>query len=45
VRGTYDRHEYRDEKKDALERLGAQVERILHPRESVVRFPKGRSKR
>jgi integrase len=45
VRGVYDRHEYRDEKKDALERLGAMVERILHPSESVVRFPKGRKKR
>lgn len=45
VRGTYDRHEYRAEKLDALEQLGAQVERILHPRESVVRFPKGRNKR
>jgi integrase len=45
VRGTYDRHEYRAEKLAALERLGALVERILHPRESVVRFPKGRNNR
>jgi integrase len=45
VRGVYDRHEYADEKRDALERLGAQVERILHPDESVVRFPKGRNNR
>jgi integrase len=42
VRGTYDRHEYRDEKLDALEKLGALVERILKPGERVVSFPKGR---
>jgi integrase len=40
VRKTYDRHEYRSEKFDALERLGALVERILHPTEKVVGFPK-----
>jgi integrase len=34
VRGVYDRYEYRDEKKDALERLGAMVERILLPKSS-----------
>jgi integrase len=31
VRGVYDRHEYLDEKRDALERLAALVERILNP--------------
>ena len=43
VRGTYDRFEYRDEKRDALEKLDALVERILRPGEKVVGFPrKGR---
>ena len=42
VRGTYDRHEYRTEKLDALQKLGALVERILRPGESVVSFPKTR---
>jgi hypothetical protein len=45
VRGVYDRHQYADEKRDALEKLGALVERILHPDEAVIRFPKGRKKR
>jgi integrase len=40
VRGTYDRHAYEVEKRDALERLAALVERILNPTETVVRFPK-----
>jgi integrase len=44
VRGVYDRHEYRAEKLDALEKLGALVERILRPDADVVRFPKGRRK-
>jgi integrase len=44
VRGVYDRHEYRDEKKDALERLGALVERILRPSETIVSFPKSRKR-
>ena len=29
VEGTYDRHSYEDEKRDALEKLAAQIERIL----------------
>jgi integrase len=45
VRGTYDRHEYADEKREALEKLDALVERILHPDRGVVRFPKGRKRR
>ena len=44
VRGTYDRYEYRAEKLDALERLGALVGRILQPDKTVVSFPKGRRK-
>jgi hypothetical protein len=31
VEGVYDRHEYRDEKADALRRLAALVENILNP--------------
>ena len=31
VRGVYDRHEYLDEKRDALERLARLVARILNP--------------
>ena len=42
VRATYDRHEYANEKRDALEKLDALVERILHPTEKVVDFPKRR---
>jgi integrase len=39
VRGVYDRHAYLDEKRDALEKLAALVERILHPPGAVVTFP------
>ena len=42
IRGTYDRHAFGPEKRDALERLAALVERILRPGESVVSFPKAR---
>jgi integrase len=31
VQGVYDRHSYRDEKADALQRLAALVETIIHP--------------
>ncbi len=31
IRGTYDRHAYEAEKRDALERLGAAIDRILNP--------------
>ena len=44
VRGIYDRYQYRQEKLDALEKLAALVERILHPDADIVRFPKGRRK-
>jgi integrase len=36
VEGTYDRHSYADEKRDALEKLDAMVERILNPTASNV---------
>lgn len=39
VRGTYDRYEYFDEKRDALEKLAALIELILHPSDAVVTFP------
>jgi len=38
VRGTYDRHEYHEEKRRAFEVLAAQIERILNPQEDVVRL-------
>jgi integrase len=40
VRGIYDRFEYAEAKREALERLAALVERILHPDAGVVSFPK-----
>ena len=40
IRGVYDRHEYRDEKLDALEKLGALIKRILRPGEPIIAFPK-----
>ena len=42
VRRVYDRHAYYDEKHNALEKLGAAVDRILKPDASVVSFPKAR---
>ena len=36
VEGTYDRHSYAEEKRDALEKLAAMVERILHPLPSNI---------
>jgi integrase len=36
VEGTYDRHSYADEKRDALEKLAGMVERILTPPSSNV---------
>ena len=36
VEGIYDRHHYRDEKADALVRLAALIEAIVHPRANVV---------
>jgi len=45
VRGVYDRHHFYDQKRDALQMLDAQIARILHPDDAVIRFPKGRKKR
>lgn len=36
VEGVYDRHSYLDEKRDALEKLAAMVERILNPAPASV---------
>jgi Phage integrase family/Arm DNA-binding domain len=36
IRGTYDLHEFGDEKRRALEALAAQVERIVNPQSNVV---------
>ncbi len=44
VEGTYDRHSYADEKRDALEKLSVMVDRILNPvPSSVVGFSGRRS--
>jgi integrase len=39
IRGTYDLHEFRDEKRWALEALATQLDRILNPQPNVVSFP------
>ena len=36
VEGTYDRHSYADEKREALEKLATMIERILNPQPSNV---------
>jgi integrase len=36
IRETYDRHEWRDEKRRAFEALAAQIERIVNPQENVL---------
>jgi integrase len=36
VRGTYDRHEYYEEKRRAFEALASLVERIVNPQPNVV---------
>jgi integrase len=36
VEGTYDRHSYAEEKRDALEKLAVMIERILNPPDSNV---------
>jgi integrase len=40
VRGVYDKWHFFPEKTDAIETLTALVERILHPTDAVVKFPK-----
>jgi integrase len=41
VEGVYDRHQYRDEKADALARLAALVDGIVNPRANVVTLTRG----
>jgi integrase len=42
VRGTYDRHEFREEKRRAFEALAMLVERIVNPQPSVVSLERHR---
>jgi integrase len=44
VEGVYDRHSYAAEKADALKRLAALIDGIVHPRDNVTPLPK-RAKR
>jgi integrase len=45
VEGVYDRHSYRDEKADALRRLAALIDGIVHPRANVLPLTKARKRR
>jgi len=36
VEGTYDRYEYLTEKRDALEKLAALIDRIINPEDNVI---------
>jgi integrase len=42
VEGTYNRHEYREEKAAALERLAALIDGIVHPRDNVTAIGKAK---
>ncbi len=44
VRGTYDRHEYLNEKRHAFEALAALIERIVSPADNVVTLSASRTK-
>jgi integrase len=45
VEGVYDRHTYKDEKADALERLAALLDAIVHPLDNVVAMTKRKKRR
>jgi integrase len=45
VEGVYDRHRYRDEKRDALTKLAALIDNIVYPRTNVVPLAKRRKRR
>jgi hypothetical protein len=46
IKRTYDRHDYLAEKREALEKLGAAIERILDPPTgNVVELGKAKSAR
>jgi integrase len=40
IEGTYDRHQYADEKRDALKRLANLIDGIVNPRDNVVPIQK-----
>jgi integrase len=44
IRGTYDRHEYLNEKRYAFAALAASIERIVNPADNVVAWSDGRAK-
>ena len=44
IRGTYDRHEYLNEKRRAFEALGALIERLVNPADNVVALSESRAK-
>jgi integrase len=39
VLGTYDRHDYKEEKGEALKALAGQIARIVHPIDNVIELP------
>jgi integrase len=44
IRGTYDRHEYLNEKRHAFEALAALIDRIVNPADNVVGLSESRTK-
>ena len=44
MRGTYDRHEYLAEKRNAFDALAALMDRIVNPSDNVVALAEGRAK-
>jgi integrase len=44
IRGTYDRHEYLNEKRHAFAALAASIERIVNPADNIVAWSDGRAK-
>jgi integrase len=44
VRGTYDRHGFEQEKRQAFEALAAQIDRIVHPQSKVSELAAARNK-
>ena len=43
IRGTYDRHEYLNEKRHAFEALAALIQRIVNPANNVVALSESRA--
>jgi integrase len=41
VRGVYDRHRYREEKRQSFEALAQQIERIVNPQPNVIPMSRG----